>query len=89
MLMCSLDNLSTRSNGQISNSYGDLDGVSHWEKITNAASDPSVPESGGEGEGIGGPDSSSISSGSSAYSPRSEILYNFDPYFLGANRDKT
>lgn len=76
---------------QRSNSYGGLDGVSHWEKLTSKASYPSVREKVGSGDdGIGDSDgSSSISIGGSAYSPRSEILYNFDPYFLGANRDRT
>lgn len=82
-----------------------MDGVSHWEKMTNGdegedeyeASTPSDREDdrfgggGGAGEGSGYPDGpdGSVSRGSIAYSPRSEILHNFDPYFLGANQDHT
>lgn len=70
-------------NDRISDSYGDFDGVSHWETMTSKAS---LRKNSGVGEGNGDPSSGSSNG---AYSPRSEILVNFDPYFLGAHHDDT
>lgn len=60
----------------MSSSYKDLDGVNHWQAIVGDASDTS-------GGGGGGGDSDSGRS-SDPYSPRSELLYNYDPYYFGA-----
>eukprot|EP00903_Cladosiphon_okamuranus_P015002 g13881.t2 len=100
-----LPTIATVADFEPSGSNGDLDGVSHaaiWGKMPTTggeggheASTPSVRKNddgfgggGGACEGSGDPDGS-INRGSIAYSPRSEILHNFDPYFLGANQDHT
>lgn len=67
------------------NSHGDLDGINHWEQITKGSSNYIVQDNGDSNRGS----SSSIVGTNGAYIPRSEMLYNFDPYYFVANSDGT
>ncbi|CAB1098994.1 unnamed protein product [Ectocarpus sp. CCAP 1310/34] len=72
-----LPTLTAATGSSVVESHRNLDGVNHWEHIIDVDS-----------AGCGAEGGSSSRGSNSSYSPRNEMLYNFDPYFMGAERDR-